>query len=125
MQIKEIKVTAGRTFNHPFESFSNLRPEIELTATINEGEDFAQCTKDLQAKAEHLVEDHKRNMITSLYKLREMAEREREVARLESVIKTSQSALETLRENPIKENLPLPGLAADWHRDEEGDDENV
>ena len=39
MKITNIVVRAGRTFNHPHESYSNLKPEVELTATLDEGDD--------------------------------------------------------------------------------------
>ena len=38
MKITEIVVSAGRTFNHPYENFSNLRPQVTLKATPDEGE---------------------------------------------------------------------------------------
>ena len=34
MKIQTITVTAGRTFNHPHEQYSNLRPEVQMTATL-------------------------------------------------------------------------------------------
>lgn len=34
MRIKTITVTAGRTFNHPYEQYSNLRPEVTMVADL-------------------------------------------------------------------------------------------
>ena len=55
MQITEITVHAGRTFNHPYESYSNLRPSLTLRAILTDGEDHLAATKALQAQAEGLV----------------------------------------------------------------------
>jgi len=63
MQITEITVTSGRTFNHPYESFSNLRPTISLKATLTEGDNVDKEAKNLQCKAESLVEAHKEKML--------------------------------------------------------------
>jgi hypothetical protein len=40
MKINSITVTAGRTFNHPHEQYSNLRPEVTMTATRDRELDF-------------------------------------------------------------------------------------
>lgn len=114
MKIEKITVSAGRTFNHPYESYSNLRPHVQLVATLDDGDDAQACVKALQAQAEGLVEDHKRSMLESLRNLRAMEAREREMARLESLIKESQGALERYRSNPIQSEMPLPlGAAVD------------
>lgn len=107
MKIAQVKVTAGRTFNHPFETYSNLRPEIELTATIEDGDDPEKCTKELQAKAESMVEDHKQNMLRSLHVIRAMDARNQQMAKLESLVKTSQEELERYRANPMEGKPPL------------------
>lgn len=101
MQITQIKITAARTFNHPHEQYSNLRPEVSLVATIADGEDARQCVKTLQAQAEELVEDHKRNMLTSLEELYQLNERQSEVRGLERQLRDAQARLESIRqENP-------------------------
>lgn len=111
MKITNIVVSAGRTFNHPYESFSNLRPHVQLRAELADGDDAETCIKQLQAQAESLVEDHKQNMLRSLEILRETELRERAIVKLESLIKTSQEQLQRYRENPI-ENLPSSLFAA-------------
>lgn len=72
MQVTEIEVSAGRTFNHPYESYSNFRPHITLRASLTAGEDPEAAAKLLQGKAEQLMDDHKEN---TLKKLREEWER--------------------------------------------------
>lgn len=59
MTITKITVTAGRTFNHPHEQDSNLRPEVTLEATLPEGANSIDAVRGLQAQVEGLVEDHK------------------------------------------------------------------
>jgi len=107
VNINKIVVSAGRTFNHPYESYSNLRPHVQLTATLDETDDAEKCVKDLQAKVEMMVEDHKKTLLDSLHKLEEMQRREREITKLESLIRISQQSLQNLRDNPIEEPLML------------------
>jgi len=107
VNINKIVVSAGRTFNHPYESYSNLRPHVQLTATLDETDDAEKCVKDLQAKVEMMVEDHKKTLLDSLHKLEEMQRREREITKLESLIRISQQSLQNLRDNPIEEPLLL------------------
>lgn len=99
MKVTQISVSAGRTFNHPYEQFSNLRPNVTVSAMLEEGEDFEKAVKELQAKAESLVEDHKNNMIETLHALRIMTQEEAELERLESTLKAGQERLEELRKN--------------------------
>jgi len=96
-KIETVKVSAGRTFNHPYESYSNLRPHVQITATVLEGEDAEQVVKDLQAKSEKLVEDHKNHLLNSLHELENMKLRDQKVAQLERLIKTSQEELDSMR----------------------------
>jgi hypothetical protein len=98
MQITEIVVNAGRTFNHPYESYSNLRPSVTLKATIAEGEDPDATTKQLQAKAESLVEDHKRNMLQSLEELHHLEQAQAEMINLEKHFTDTQERIKELRE---------------------------
>lgn len=107
MKVTEIVVNAGRTFNHPHESYSNLRPSVTLKATIEDGEDFEQAAKELQAKAESLVEDHKQNMLRSLEELFELETRQREVKGLYQEIKRAQERLNLIREETPQLELPM------------------
>jgi hypothetical protein len=66
MKITEITVFAGRTFNHPFEAYSNFKPSISLKSTLEEGDDAETVAKQLQAHAEDLMDDHKRDILERL-----------------------------------------------------------
>lgn len=101
MKITTIKVTAGRCFNHPREQYSNLRPEVSMTATLEDGEDAAKATRELQAKAEQIVEDHKRGLLTSIEELYQLTERQAEMRGLQQELERAQKRLEEIRsENP-------------------------
>ena len=63
MKVEEITVHAGRTFKHPYEQYSNSKPGVSMRAVLEDGEDVDVAVKKLQAKAESLVEDHKRNLL--------------------------------------------------------------
>lgn len=106
MKIKAITVTAGRTFNHPHEQYSNLRPEIVLTADLDESDDAGACAKALQARAEGLVEDHKQGMLQSIEELYQLSQRQAEVRGLQHELERAQNRLEEIRkQNPA---LQLP-----------------
>lgn len=101
MTIEKIQVTAARTFKHPHESYSNLRPSVLLMASVAPDEDVNKCVKQLQQQAEGLVEDHKQGLIKSLEELWQLTERQAEVRGLESQLKRAQSRLDEIRaENP-------------------------
>lgn len=97
MKINTITVTAGRTFNHPHEQYSNLRPEVTMTATIDDGEDATKAAQELQARAEQIVEDHKRGLLTSIEELYQLTERQAEVRGLQNELKRAQERLDGIR----------------------------
>ena len=97
MKINTITVTAGRTFNHPHEQYSNLRPEVTMTATLDDGEDPHVAIRDLQQRAEGLVEDHKRGLLHSIEELYQLTERQAEVRGLEAELKRAQDRLTEIR----------------------------
>lgn len=101
MKINTIQVTAGRTFNHPHEQYSNLRPSVTMVATLEEGEDPGAATRELQAKAEQIVEDHKQGLLQSIEELYQLTERQAEMRGLQRQLEAAQKRLETIRsENP-------------------------
>lgn len=109
MEVKEIIVSAGRTFNHPYESYSNLRPEVTLKASLSDGEDPDACAQALQAKAEKLVEDHKTAMLKQLEELYNLSQAKQEIADLEVRLRASQERIKELRVNhPQLQGSMLP-----------------
>jgi ornithine cyclodeaminase/alanine dehydrogenase-like protein (mu-crystallin family) len=97
MKITEIVVTAARTFNHPFETYSNLRPEVTLKATLSDSEDPTEAVKSLQSQAEGIVEDHKQTMLQSLVELHNLTERQAEVRGLQKEMQRAQDRLKEIR----------------------------
>ena len=97
MKINTITVTAGRTFNHPHEQYSNLRPEVTMTATLEDGEDPHVATRDLQQRAEGLVEDHKNGLLKSIEELYQMTERQSEMRGLQQQLNSAQKRLSEIR----------------------------
>ena len=98
MKVVEVTVSAGRTFNHPYEQYSNLRPNVTLKATLEPDEDYAAAVQTLQAKAEAMVEEHKQHMLRSLEELERFEHYQQEVQSLEQTIRQSQERLERLRQ---------------------------
>lgn len=107
MQVTEIVVSAGRTFNHPFEQYSNLRPQVTIKATLQDGDDPDKAAMALQAKAEKLVEDHKANLLKQIEELYHLSQARQEMADLEKRLKDSQRRITDIREN--NPQLVLPG----------------
>ncbi len=109
MKVREITVSAGRVIPHPFQSYANLRPMVSLKADIDDGEDYEQMTKELQAKVEGMVEDHSRYMVKSLEELHELSEKRAQAASLEGQIRRAQRDLDAIR----KGLTALPGLSVE------------
>lgn len=63
MHVTEITVSAGTTFNHPYEQYSNFRPAITLKASLNDGDDYKQCVADLQREANEIIERRKAEIL--------------------------------------------------------------
>lgn len=109
MKIESIKVCAGRTFNHPFEDYSNFKFSVGIEATLAESEDAATEIKALQAKAEALAEDHKKNLLRSVHELQELSSMRQEVASLEESLKRGQARLEEIRKTyNLDHSLAIP-----------------
>lgn len=97
MNVKTIQVTAGRTFNHPHEEYSNLRPSVTMVAELAPGDDPSQAVKELQKQAEGLVEDHKQSLLHSLEELYQLSRRQAEVRRLLTELTRAQDRLTEIR----------------------------
>lgn len=97
MKINTITVTAGRTFNHPHEQYSNLRPEVSMTATLESGEDATKAAQELQARAEQIVEDHKQGLLQSIEELYQLTTRQAEMRGLQNELKRAQDRLTEIR----------------------------
>lgn len=109
MKIKTITVQAGRCFNHPYESYSNLRPEITMTAELDEADDPVAAAKALQHQAETLVEDHKRAMLASIEELEQMRRNQQELQELGRLMNKQQSRIDELRRaHPELAAPPVP-----------------
>lgn len=117
MKITEITVSAGRTVQHPVESYANLKPFVTLKAVLDEGDDFEQITKDLQAKAEGLVEDHANALKKNLRDIYYLGQKQKELANLEQILSDTQEQISELRkEMPL---MSLPSADEDFDGEEE------
>lgn len=97
MKITNVTVTAGRTFNHPHEEYSNLRPEVTLHATLDDEEDRPSCIERLQNMAEGLVEDHKQKLLRGLEELYQLSQRQAEARGLQRELERAQARLDEIR----------------------------
>lgn len=107
MKITNITVHAERCFNHPYESYSNLRPHVSLSASIEESDDPIAAAKELQHHAETLVEDHKRAMLKSIEELEQMRRSQAELQELGRLMSRQQQRIDELRrQHPELTTLP-------------------
>lgn len=97
MRITEIVASAGRTFNHPHEEYSNLKPHVSLKAVLTEDDDPIACMKQLQQQAEQLVEDQKVNMLKALENIFQMGEAKTRMIGLARQLKNAQDEIDNLR----------------------------
>lgn len=113
MKVTQITVNAGRTLQHPCETYANIRPEVALTATLNEYDDPIECTRQLQRQAEQLVEEHAIVLKASIAE-RDVAEREeQELKRLSQSMADSQQRFESLKVNVERRHSGGTGLLFD------------
>lgn len=108
MQITEVVVSAGRTFNNPREDYSNLKPHVTVKATIAEGEDPVAVAKQLQVMAEQLVEDQKQNMLKAIEDTYQLGQAKAEMVGLARQLHANQERLDDLRKQwPMMAQLTL------------------
>lgn len=112
MQIKEIKVGAGRTINHPVEDYANLRPSVAIAATLEPNDDVAACTKRLQLQAEQLVEDHARNLRDAIVQQARLGKVQEQLSRISDQIKQAEAERDRLGREYQQMNKAHPILAA-------------
>lgn len=79
MNIIEIVVSAGRTFNHPQERFSNFKQSVSLKATLVDGELYEHAVVKLQDSAEAFAENLKERTLKALDKLRSLEDAKRQL----------------------------------------------
>jgi len=113
MNITQITVSAGRTFNDPFENYSNYKPYLTLTATLADDDQRKECIEMLQAKAEKLMDNHKRKMLSDLRALQAASQIRQEVSDLEAKIDRFQERLDAIKRNspelpPAEESEDIP-----------------
>lgn len=99
MKITEISVTAGRTFNHPYEQFANLRFDMHLNARLEDGEDPTEAIKALTAQTEELAEGHKQALLKDIRTLEKIQRSNREISELEDRMAQADGRLKELRQS--------------------------
>ena len=77
MKIVKITVGGGRTFNHPNEAYSNFRPSIEMTGTLEEGDVASDWIRSMQHEVEQLLDAHRAEILARCEE--ERAHREEEL----------------------------------------------
>lgn len=105
MKITEIIVSAGRTFNHPYEQYSNFRPGLTIKATLEDGEDFEKNIGEMQNKAETMMEKHKTQMLNDIRNLYQVQKMQGEMSRLKSLLKETEEQIKEMElDHPLLES---------------------
>ncbi len=68
-----------------------------MRATLDESDDVAKATKELQARAEGLVEDHKNGLLSSIRELYDLTERQQEMRGLQKQLQQAQDRIQEIR----------------------------
>ena len=66
MNITEIICSAGRTFNNPYESYSNFKIMETLKAQLDDQDDTDESIAKLQSRTEEADEAHKKAILANL-----------------------------------------------------------
>lgn len=72
LKITQVSVMAARTFNHPYEAYSNFRPSVTMTAELQAGQKAEEVLYDLQQAAERIVENHKERILIECEDMRDV-----------------------------------------------------
>lgn len=65
-KITKVTVSASTGFNHPHEQYANFKPFVSLEAELAEGDDYYRVVKELQDRAETLVQSHKESILEDI-----------------------------------------------------------
>lgn len=116
MEITSIKVAAGRTVPHPLESYSNFRAFVQLHGDLAPGDDADACTRQLQAKAEGLVDDHVESFLKIIHERDRDRRRQQELQTLERELQIAQQRVELARKTGVVAPKQIEGELVDEYR---------
>lgn len=66
LKVTQVSVMAARTFNHPYEQYSNFRPSVTMVAEVTKGQKAEEIVYALQQAAEKMAENHKQRILGEL-----------------------------------------------------------
>lgn len=98
MKIERITVSAGRTFNHPYESYSNLKPAVTLEATLGDADNPDERVDELQQAAEGMVERHKDRLLGQLEEIEKGHQALAMASLLEKQLEMAEKQIATMKE---------------------------
>lgn len=123
MEITKLVVHAGRTLQHPTQTYANIRPAVTLEAALHNGDDPRECLKRLQIQAERSVEEHAAVLIASLEERKVLLEQADDIRRLERSITDGQQRLDELKARSI-EKIEQPMLFGN-HDPDDSDEPDI
>lgn len=95
------------------ESYSNLRCDATMRATLEPGEDPVEATKQLQSQCEVLVENHKQEMLTQIRDLTDRVRKNQSRIALKQSIEQAQERLAALGPEETQGLLFRQGATSD------------
>lgn len=115
MKLKLIRASAGCTVPHPYQSYSNLKLFVELTAELKPGEAPVPAVVELQDMVNGLLSTERAKRLNELEtehaeeekRNREERDREEQIWKAEREIETAQRKLEQLRKGEAEDGIPF------------------
>jgi len=99
MKIVEITKSAARKVQHPFLPYSSIDSFIMLKAQLSDEDDVDICARELQARAEGLVQDDVNLTVNALSKLADVGKVDKIAFNLTDKIREDQKQLDKLRQD--------------------------
>ena len=105
MQIDRITVRAGRVLPHPLYSYSNIKCDLEYSASLEAGEDPNKARAELQAKAESDVENHANELKESIRDYQGHLANKQRISQLQAEIDRKNKEIEDLKSSELSQPL--------------------
>lgn len=97
MKIEKITVRAGRVVPHPLHNYGNVKSDLEIVATLEEGDDPEAVRRQLQAKCESDVEMHVAELKESIRDFQNYTTKATRIRRLETELADRQKELDAIK----------------------------
>jgi len=113
VKVRRVSVQAGRVIDSPGRTKEKLTPEVVLEAELGAKDDLEESVRDLQTRAEELVEVHAKTLVARARRVRDIRETEKKIRETGAALSKDQDELDKLNKRMRKleagEQGSLPG----------------